>query len=197
MAKQQRLIELLDRLQGDKPLRWMVAELNISSQSTLHRWKTTGIIATDGKLAIAKYLGRDVEDLEAYLSERYSLDELLDPKKRFQHLSHLTKSDIMHWLHWHATLQEKVEISEALNSSIHSMLLDSKAKALRDSIEGIIKAGRYKTTKEIADTIGLPVERLDDLMSGKLSPSEADLIALSGVLNGEIEMLTQFYLTGS
>jgi len=52
--------------------------------------------------------------------------------------------------------------------------------------------GRYPSLQKIAETIGIPVNRLDNFMSGEESPTEADLIALKR-FNGDKEQLLKDY----
>jgi hypothetical protein len=195
--EKQRLLQLLERLQGNKTLRWMAAQLKLGSQSTIHRWRNTGIISGEGKIAIARYLGRSIEDLDSYLSGKVCLDELLDPKRRFEHLAKLTSDDVLYWLRWRASLRDKVQIAQELNTLLYGLLIDSKAKSLSHSINAVIQSGRYPSLQKIAETIGISANRLDNLMSGEESPTEADLIALSSVLNGDTERLLKDYLAGS
>ncbi|BAZ20986.1 hypothetical protein NIES4073_18640 [Kalymmatonema gypsitolerans NIES-4073] len=195
--EKQRLIQLLDRLQENKSLRWIAQQLKLGSQSTIYRWRKTGSISGEGKIAVARYLGRSVEDIDHYLSGKVGLEELLDPQRRFNYWAKLTVDDVLYWLKWRASLRDKVHIAQELNALLYGLLIDTKTKSFSHSIHAVIESGRYSSLQKIAQTSGIPVERLDDLMSGDESPTEADLVALSGVLDTNIERLLKDYLAGS
>ncbi len=195
--EKQRLIQLLDRLQKNKPLRWIAQQLKLGSQSTIHRWRKTGSISGEGKIAVARYLGRSVEDLDCYFSGKVSLEDLLNPQDKFSYSAELSVDDVLYWLKWRASLRDKVQIAQELNAILYGLLIDTKAKSLSHSIHGVIESGRYPSLQKIVETSGIPAQRLDNLMSGKESPTEADLIALSSVLNSDTERLLKEYLTGS
>ncbi|WP_414574278.1 helix-turn-helix domain-containing protein [Nostoc sp. CCY 9925] len=195
--EKQRLQKLLERLQGNKTLRWIASELKLGSQSTIHRWRNTGIISAEGKISIARYLGRSIEDIDSYLSGRVGLDDLLDPKRRFEHLTKLTRDDVLYWLRWRASLRDKVQVAQELNTLLYNLLIDRKAESLGKSINAVIQSGRYPSLEAIAQMVGISSQRLNNLITGEESPTEDDLIALSGVLDCDTQQLLKDYLAGS
>jgi len=146
----------------------MASQLKLGSQSTIHRWQHTGIIRAKGKYQ-CRYLGRSIEDLDSYLCGNVCLDELLDPKRRFEHLVKLTTDDVLYWLRWRASLRDKVQIAQELNTLLYGLLIDSGKLTLLYQCRHPV--GNYPSLQKIAETI-VPVNRLDNFMSGEESPQK-------------------------
>jgi transcriptional regulator with XRE-family HTH domain len=195
--QKQRLVELINHLQGDMPLREFADAIGINHSSIVNWLSQKGGIGAKGRQALADYLKRSVQDLVDYLDEKYTLLEFLDPQfKLEEQISSFNVDNVSSWIQYRANLDEKLRLLNELIQQVGGIARDKSTTRLRRSLQALLDSGEYDDLKQIAEQVGLKPDRLDKFYRGESLPCEDEITALSPLLPDDVEELRRLYVTG-